>query len=85
MTELERKEPELKGSVVVVVVVVVGKSQSPDSKCIVDTAWYRLTFVIFATSFHCPVRGSNSRISSELEPPKYTLSNCFIQTNNLSK
>ena len=71
------------GTVVVVVVVVVVERkepelQSPDSNCIVDRAWALLFFVIFATFFHFPVRGSNSRMSSKKvqspaqeTPPKY--------------
>ena len=33
-----------------------------------DTAWLILPWIILSTSFHCPVRMSNSRISSEDEP-----------------
>ena len=73
-TEPERKEPVLEGSVVVAVAVavvvavfdvVVGKSQSPDSNCIVDRACSHLFFIIFATFFHFSVRGSNSRMASK--------------------
>ena len=49
-----------------------------------DTAWPHLPWIILSTSSHCPVRGSNSRISSEPSvPPKYLKANCFSQTIQL--
>ena len=42
-------------------------TQSPESKLVTATAWYLLAFIILSTSFHWPVRGSNSRMSSTSE------------------
>ena len=47
-----------------------------ESKFTTDTPWLYLARIILSTSFHCPVRGSNSRISGVAcpklsDPPKF--------------
>ena len=50
---------------------------------ITETAWEYLAFFILPTSFHFPLTGSNSRISSEskevsYKPPRYLSANKYL-------